>query len=278
MNFYSPLRYPGGKFKLVKYFKELIIKNNLNGGVYVEPYAGGASVAWSLLLDNYVSKIIINDYDKSIYAFWYSVLNDTERLCNKIKRTKVNLKVWEKQKKIQENKEKADLLSLGFSTFFLNRTNISGIITAGPIGGKKHESEWKINCRFNKEDLIKRIKIISAFKDKIELYNEDAVNLLSNLRKKLGKKVLFYLDPPYYVKGKELYFNFYNYEDHLAVSEEIKRIKTQKWVVTYDDVKTINNLYKEFKPTSFSLNYSAGKTQRGKELIIFSKNINRIVI
>ena len=86
MTFYSPLRYPGGKRRLVNYFKKIIIKNDLFGGVYAEPYAGGASIALSLLIDGYVSKIIINDIDRSIYAFWYSILNRTNEFCELIKK------------------------------------------------------------------------------------------------------------------------------------------------------------------------------------------------
>lgn len=281
MTFYSPLRYPGGKFKLVEYFKNLINENGLNGGFYVEPYAGGASIALSILIEGYVSKVFINDYDISIYAFWHSVLYDTDKLCDLIEKTPINLEIWKKQKEIQNNKKKIDytkkddLLILGFSTFFLNRTNISGVITAGPIGGKSQESKWKIDCRYNKEKLINKIKFIASFKDKIKLYNEDALKLISRLKDELNNKTLFYLDPPYYVKGKELYFNHYNYEDHLAISNEVKNITKQMWVITYDDVDIVKQLYKKFNPKSFTLPYSAGKTQKGKELMIFSNNLTK---
>ena len=93
MNFYSPLRYPGGKGKLTDFFHAIIEENNLSDGYYVEPYAGGASVALSLLFNEYVSKIIINDFDRSIYAFWFSVLNETRKLCELILKTKVNGKI-----------------------------------------------------------------------------------------------------------------------------------------------------------------------------------------
>lgn len=69
MDYCSPLRYPGGKGKVADYFKQIFRDNSLYDGVYVEPYAGGASVALSLLFNEYVSKIIINDIDRSIFAF-----------------------------------------------------------------------------------------------------------------------------------------------------------------------------------------------------------------
>ncbi len=274
MTFYSPLRYPGGKGKLANYFKKLFKKNSLNQGIYVEPYVGGASIALSLLIEGYASKIIINDIDKSIFAFWYSILNYTEKFCNLIKKTPVNIMVWNKQKKIQKEKDKYDILTLGFSTFFLNRTNRSGILNAGVIGGKDQKGKWKINARYNKKDLIKRIKQIATYKDKIEIYNLDAVKLIKLLKHKLPNDTLFYLDPPYYNKGKELYLNYYLDGDHKQIAKEINKIKKQKWIITYDDAGLIKKLYHKNRQIAYSLVYSAGKSKKGKELMIFSDNLN----
>ena len=279
MTFYSPLRYPGGKAKLAKYFKKLILENNLEGGTYVEIYAGGASIALSLLIEGYVSKIIINDNDKSIYSLWHSILNHPKKFCKMIEESEFTIKNWRKQQKMQGNKKrynmknKNDLLELGFSTFFLNRTNRSGIIKAGVIGGLKQNGEWKMDARYNKEALISKIKLISKYKNKIGLYNLDAIELINKIKNKLPKKSLIYLDPPYYNKGKELYMNYYEHKDHEEISKTIKNITNSKWVVTYDDVGPINKLYKGFDNYSHLLNYSAANSGKGKEIIIFSKNM-----
>ncbi|MBN2572008.1 MAG: DNA adenine methylase [Ignavibacteriales bacterium] len=279
MTFYSPLRYPGGKAKLSKYFKNLILENDLKGGTYVEIYAGGSSIALSLLIEGYVSKVIINDKDKSIYAFWYSILNHSRKFCKLIKETPLTILNWRKQKEIQRNKEKYnmknknDLLELGFSTFFLNRTNRSGILNAGVIGGLNQDGEWKMNARYNKEDLISKIKLISRYKDKIRLENLDAIQLINKIKNKLPKKSLVYLDPPYYNKGKDLYMNYYDYKDHEELAREIKKITKSKWVLTYDNVGPINNLYKGFDNYIHLLNYSVANSGKGQEVIFFSKNV-----
>jgi DNA adenine methylase len=273
MTFYSPLRYPGGKFKIVGYFKKILARNFLYDCTYVEPYTGGASVALSLLMEEYVSKIIINDIDKSIYAFWYSVLNHTDELCSLIQKTPITVSMWQKQKKIQSRRNECTMLELGFSTFFLNRTNRSGIINAGCIGGKSQLGEWKINARFNKNDLIERIRKIALYKDRIELYNLDAVALINLLKKDSKKKYLFYLDPPYYVKGKELYLNFYSGDDHKKIATTIQNIDDSSWIITYDNVMPIRALYNNFPKKIFKLNYSAGRACSGEEIMIFSKNL-----
>jgi DNA adenine methylase len=273
MDFYSPLRYPGGKGKVADYFKEIFKENLLYDGIYVEPYAGGASVGLSLLFNEYASRIIINDIDRSIYGFWHSVLNKTEELCKLINDTPVTLPEWEKQKKIQKAKENSDLLEIGFSTFFLNRTNRSGIISAGVIGGREQAGTWKIDARFNKKDLIKRIERIGRYNSNIELHNSDAVKLVKSLSKVLPEKTLFYFDPPYYIKGKDLYLNYYQHDDHKQIANAINKVFKQKWIVTYDSVIPIKSLYSKFRQSEYTLNYSAAKANKGKEVMIFSDNL-----
>lgn len=273
MHFYSPLRYPGGKGKVANYFKQIFKENLLYDGVYVEPYAGGASVALSLLFNEYVSKIIINDIDRSVFAFWYSVLNKTDDLCKLIKDIPVTLDTWDEQKRIQKEKNKYGLLKVGFSTFFLNRTNRSGILNAGMIGGRQQTGRWKINARYNKPELIDRIKRIALYKDKIELHNSDAVELVRTLCKTLPPKTLFYFDPPYYVKGKDLYFNYYKDKDHEQIAFEIRKVSKQKWIITYDNVQPIRRLYNNYRQVKYSLNYSAAQANKGEEVMIYSNNL-----
>ncbi len=275
--FYSPLRYPGGKNRLAKFIAKICVDNNINGH-YVEPYAGGASVALYLLIENKVKKITINDKDKAIYAFWYSVLNHTDELCELIDKTKINIKNWENQKGIQKNKDREkDLLKLGFSTFFLNRTNRSGIINAGVIGGKEQKGNYKIDCRFNKQDLIKRIKNIAEFKNRIVLKNLDAIDLIKKIKKESNNKnTIFYFDPPYYLKGPGLYMNSYKENDHKKVAEEIKKIKRIHWIVSYDNVSEINKLYTGIKKFKFNLTHTAFITRKGKEILFFSNKLKNI--
>lgn len=246
------------------------VKTTIVDGHYVEPYCGGASVALYLLLNGYVREITINDYDRAIYAFWYSILNDTKRFCDKISRTKVDIKTWKKQRRIQDNKEtEPDLFKLGFSTFFLNRTNYSGIIDGGMIGGVAQKSEYKIDCRFNKTELIKRIRFISLHKKHIRLTNLDALKLIKTIRK--NKNTIFYFDPPYYLKGPSLYMNFYKHDDHSRVSDEIKKIRNAKWITSYDNTPEIKNLYRKLPRKEYEFFHSAHTSRIGKEVLFFQR-------
>ena len=274
--FYSPLRYPGGKNKLSKFIAKVCVDNEINGH-YVEPYSGGASVALYLLIEKKVKKITINDFDRSIYAFWHSVLKNTKKLCDLIENTEVNIENWKKAKEVQKNKSKAKLLDLGFSTFFLNRVNISGIINAGVIGGIKQTGKYKIDCRFNKIDLIERIKLIEQHKDNMNLYHLDALDLIKKIKMEGGgKETIFYFDPPYYIKGSSLYINHYRDDQHQEVSNEIKNIKDVSWIVSYDNTPEIEKIYQWVSKKfirKYSFNHSAYKSKEGKEILFFSRNL-----
>lgn len=277
MKYASPLRYPGGKSTLTNYIRVLLKENDLLDGIYVEPFVGGAGVALSLLYNECVSKIIINDLNYSIYAFWYSVLYHSEELCSLIENVDLTVDEWLRQKEIQRSLN-VTLLELGFSTFFLNRTNRSGIINGGIIGGLDQSGKWKIDVRFNKVELVKRIEKIVRYKDRITLYNLDAIDLIKNILPGLPSKTLVYLDPPYYKKGQDLYQNHFNHQDHENLASLIKNLKNILWLLTYDNIKPIHELYKEFRKIVYSMNYSAASKYSGSEVMIFSDRLKVPVV
>ncbi|VTS36513.1 Site-specific DNA methylase [Streptococcus anginosus] len=268
----SPLRYPGGKSQVYDYVKELVETNEVT--TYIEPFMGGMGVALRLLLNNDVKKVMVNDFDKAIYAFWYSVLNFTDQLVKKIESTPITIEEWKIQKKIQENKESCnDLLLLGFSTLFLNRTNRSGIIKAGVIGGLNQNSDYKLDCRFNKKKIVEKIRLIASMKKRIKLYNMDAERFVRlNITKTTNSLTFF--DPPYYKKGPGLYTNFYNHTDHLQLSNTIKKhMQNKKWILTYDVADEIFQMYHEYYSEKYYLNYSVTKPSKGIEYIFYSSRV-----
>ncbi|EMW1933717.1 DNA adenine methylase [Escherichia coli] len=273
MAFYTPLRYPGGKGKLAYYLKGIIKHNSLLDCHYIEPFAGGAGVALELLMQEYVHKVTINDYDPAIYSFWHSILNNCEEFCEKIHQTEVSMNTWYEQKEILSANSYDDLLSLGFAAFFMNRTNRSGILNAGVIGGKAQAGKWKLDVRFNKEDLVNRIKRIAAYKDRITIQNKDTLDLLIDLSIKSHENTLMYLDPPYYVKGQELYRNFYEHQDHVDIKNQLLKMPILHWIATYDNTEQIKDIYKGQTIIDFDLQYSAQSKRVGSEVIIFSKNL-----
>lgn len=271
---YSPLRYPGGKSKLAPFIALIFESNQLCDGHYAEPYAGGAGVALALLYGDYASRIHINDLDRSLFAFWHSVLNDTEELCRRVVNTRLSIAEWRRQRRVQDDKENATLLELGFSTFFLNRTNRSGIIASGGvIGGLKQTGEWGIDARYNAADLVRRIERIAALSSRITLTNDDALAFIAKAKASLPAKSLVYLDPPYFVKGQQkLYANYYGPGDHAAVATSLDDAPWP-WVVSYDAAPEIRRLYRDYRKREYDLRYTAAERYLGSELMFFSSTL-----
>jgi len=274
MRYSTPLRYPGGKSKLACFIKLTFEVNGLKGSHYIEPYAGGAGIAFHLLLSGYTSHVHLNDVDRALYAFWCSILEDTENFCRLVHDTPVTMHSWKQQKLTQKNPDSASTLQLGFSTFFLNRTNRSGIIRGGVIGGKKQNGDWSLGARYNKTSLIARISKIAQFKEKITLHNQDASEFILWTLPKLPQTALVYLDPPYYSKSKRLYKNHYKHEDHDTVATLVKSQIKQKWIVSYDDTPEIRKLYKGYQKLFYKLNYSANSHNKGSEVMFFCHDLN----
>lgn len=269
---YSPLRYPGGKGKITPLVNILINQLGKQHNTYVEPFAGGAGVALALLLENKVDKIVINDYDKAIYSFWRAIVKDTQLLLEKIQDTPVTIDEWYKQKEIYTNCNKKYSVELAFATFFLNRTNRSGILKAGPIGGYLQNSNYSIDARYNKEKLIKRIELISSRKKDIKVYNKEILNFIKYVIPQYSENTFIYFDPPYFNKGHELYKNFFEKSDHIKIKNSIVNNVKCNWIVTYDDTKEILDIYNDYTIKRFDLNYSVANNRKSSEIIIFKNN------
>jgi DNA adenine methylase len=147
-------------------------------------------------------------------------------------------------------------------------------LRSGPIGGYNQEGEWKIDARFNKKDLAKRLEHIYDFKHQIRIYNYDALDFLKKILDLNidPEKSMVYLDPPYYAQGRDLYRKYYKPKDHLALKEYLKNDLKIKWILSYDDIDEIHNLYSDVRKNGIVFNHFANKAKVGKELLIFSDN------
>lgn len=271
---YSPLRYPGGKAPFAPFIAKVMETNGVKGGHYLEPYAGGAGVALTLLLDGHASHIHINDADPAVHAFWMSVIKHSCALLHLLDSTPITIDEWFKWRSVLRGETKASMVEKGFATLFMNRTNRSGILKAGVIGGQKQDGEYKLDARFKKEVVEARIQEIAKHSKNISVYCEDSLGLLSQCSEFLPKKSLIYLDPPYYVKGKGLYRNYYEHDDHIAIAKALQK-KSFKWpwVVSYDNTEEICAMYQLSQSLAYGLNYTAQRRYVGSEVMFFSQNI-----
>lgn len=269
----TPLRYPGGKQRLTPFVLELLIANGGEGWTYAEPYAGGAGVAMELLLDRRVDHVYLNDSSRHIYAFWKSILTDTDAFCNRLSRASVTLEAWKRHREVVRHPSAHSLLELGFSTFFLNRCNRSGILTAGVIGGQSQSGTWRIDARFPRNELISRIEAIASRRQQITVSNKDAEEFIRLKVPRLPERTLVYCDPPYYERAERLYLNAYRREDHARLATVIQRELTRPWLVSYDGHPDILRLYQKRRRFLYSLQYSAVTSYSGTEVFVFSDDL-----
>jgi DNA adenine methylase len=268
----SPLRYPGGKALLSAYVSGVIEENYLSGCTFYEPYAGGASVSLDLLRLGFIDRAVLVERDPLVYAFWHSVFNETESLCLGIEACPVTLEAWHQVLPTREvndpRKSKFSLLQLGLAGLFFNRTNFSGIIGAGPIGGQNQASAYKIDCRFNKAALVRQVRAAAALAPRVSVRFGDAITFLRKNAAKISSGFSFvYVDPPYYAQGRKLYRYHYADADHAALAAYMKA-QGYPWLVSYDDHPRIRDLYANAQMQPIYLDYKVKSTRTARELVI----------
>lgn len=270
MKISSPLRYPGGKSAMAGLLGQIRRMNGLGDRVIAEPFAGGAGASLTLLYLEETPEIYINDLDRAVYSFWWTVVNQPDLFMEMLSRKRVSMSEWRRQRDVYRNQRQSSRLLLGYAAFYLNRCNRSGIImNGGPIGGVKQSGIWKLNARFNKPDLLRRCEKIAEFRDRIHVSNGDGIDFIKELN---FDTTFFFIDPPYFVKGNSLYLNSLSEKYHATLAPLLKSMKNAAWVLTYDDCPQIRRLYAGWATIRpFSLQYSAAERRSGKELLILPK-------
>lgn len=264
----SPLRYPGGKGALYSRLRKLIRDSDLAGCIYVEPYAGGAGAGLSLLATGQVERVVINDLDPAIHAFWELLVNDPDGLMRQIETVKLNVREWKRQRQIYMARDLSDSASLGFATFYLNRTNHSGVLNGGPIGGLDQSGKYKIDARFNRDALVERIRILALYASQISVSSLDGVDVIRSYGK--AKNTFIYADPPYFEKAGSLYLNAFSPGDHERLAKTLNGLAQGSWLLTYDNVPQVPDLYSERRRRTFGLHYSAHRVTKATEIAVLS--------
>ena len=266
----SPLRYPGGKASLADFFETAIDALGLTAPTYVEPYAGGAGAGLALLYRGVVGRVVINDLDRSIHAVWDSMLNHTDDFLRRLDGASLTVEEWKRQREIYRRRDDSDLdpQDLGFATFYLNRTNRSGVLRGGIIGGLQQAGTYKMDARFNKATLRSRVEQLAEHRSKVRISHQDGV---ARLRYWLPRDNVFaYVDPPYHAKGSFLYLNSFSDEQHQDLADWLNGLADGNWILTYDMAEPIKAMYRERTSLGFNLHYSANRRELASELMVLS--------
>ncbi|MFE9836011.1 DNA adenine methylase [Streptomyces sp. NPDC005551] len=272
MRYISPLRYPGGKARLAPYIAHLLSRQRPRPRSYAEAFAGGAGAALRLLTENEVEHIYLNDLDPGVAALWRCIFLDPDALTQSVKSAEVTIDAWHRHAEIYNNPSDRTDIELGFSTFFLNRCNRSGILRARPIGGLDQTGNWKIDARFNRDSLVERIEYLAKFRDRVTISQMDARSFIRHLEPQ-SDDILMYVDPPYIVQGDRLYLDSLTSGDHEELADILRDTKL-RWLLTYDANKRITNeLYKGFRCVEFDILHTAQMQRTGVEYAIFGDRL-----
>lgn len=263
---YTPIRYPGGKSKIYSTIDAIIEANDLIGSSYAEAFCGGAGLAMQLLLKQRVSKVFLNDIDPAVYSMWKMIVHHSDELCSFVANVELSIDEWRQQKETL-SLSKAPSIKMGKAAFYLNRTNRSGILEAGPIGGQKQDGNYSIGARFNRKNLCNKIQAIAEYADNISIANMDAENFIEQVLKQQDSSLFANFDPPYVEKGPGLYKNSFDNECHDSLAKRIASCDFP-WIVTYDAVPLVDNAYSAFSRYDLSVGYSAASTKIGNEILV----------
>jgi DNA adenine methylase len=269
----SPLRYPGGKRRLVPFIAATLAANGLKPGLLAEPFAGGASVALELAATDVVERIALGDLDPNVADFWRVAFEDCDWLCGQVSSIEVNLKTW-KRFKTEEQRSARDR---ALACLFLNRTSFNGALHdhAGPIGGQAQTSAYDLACRFPRERLIKRLRAceqLAGAGKVVFVTADDAVNVLALARtraKRNNWSLFYYLDPPFWAKSNRLYQFSFTSSDHKKLAQALRYVQ-EPWLLSYDVADQIKKLYEPHHALqqTVELLYTASQRAAYEELVV----------
>ena len=271
----SPLRYPGGKSALAGLFADLITSLPVRNCTYVEPYAGGAGAGIALLREGIVNRLVINDIDPAVHCFWAQVVNNNRAFVEWIEEVPLTLDEWRRQREVYRSRC-SDQVALGRAFFYLNRTNRSGVLNAGVIGGQAQGGRYRIDARFNRQTLVERVEAIGALRSAIEVTSLDGRTVIQQHARR--RSSFLYIDPPYVHAGSQLYLNAFEARDHEALAEAVDRIAGAHWLMTYDESPFITRLYSRHFQGRLDLNYSARYPGRAAELLVASESVGELLV
>lgn len=244
--------------------------NALGNRTIAEPFAGGAGASLSLLFLEESPEIHINDADSAISDFWWALIHRSESFADMVSNARLDMAEWRHQRDVYRSRTRISRLRRGFAVFYLNRCNRSGIImNGGPIGGIQQKGKWKLDARFNKSELVRRCLKIAEYRDRVHISCRDGIKFIDEHD---NASLFFFIDPPYFAKGKTLYLNALDESYHVALGKKLRSLSNAAWVLTYDDCPEIRSIYQDWANIRpFSLRYAAAEKRTGKEVLIVPK-------
>jgi DNA adenine methylase len=276
----SPLRYPGGKSRGVKYLKDFLPEFD----EFREVFFGGGSFAFYCVQQYPKKKYAASDLNYELYCFWSQLRSNSKGLIEGIQGIFNQYKVFKEGDNpntgkelfallVSRREESLSELQRGIDFFILNRITFSGVVDSGGY------SQGSFDGRFT-QSAIDRLNATTSVVQNIEFFCEDYAFLLN----KNGANVFIFLDPPYYSATKSKLYGkkgiLHTQFDHELMFKELKN-SPHKWLITYDNSPFVKNLYKDFYQVEWQLQYGMTNSNNspsvlGNELLIANYNLKEV--
>jgi DNA adenine methylase len=264
----SPLRYPGGKSRAVKFLKQFIPEFK----EYREPMLGGGSMMFYILDEYKITNVKASDINYELYCFWNQLKTSPHKMINEIQKMFENTSDGRKlySNVLSRRENNLTKLQRAIDFFILNRITFSGVADSGGY------SQQSFEHRFTQSS-IDRLSKASSIISNVEITHND----FSQLLLESGEDVFIFLDPPYYSVSKSRLYgkkgNLHTEFDHNKFFKTITACN-HKWLITYDNCEFIRDIYKNYNQLEWELqygmnNYKQGKANKGKELLIANYDI-----
>jgi DNA adenine methylase len=232
----SLLRYPGGKSrgKLKDKIIEHIAEHH-SGGSFGELFFGGGGITLNLIKEKVVDNVIICEKDIALADLWWQIIDDPRDLIRKVERFTPSVRAFKdvKERVLAEQGN-------GFDFLVVNRLSHGGRgVKAGPQGGHNQQGQYKIDCRWKTETLVKTIGLLHRLFGTVDVdwfcgSYDDAPWGIDYL----------YMDPPYWSVGDELYQHNFTEDDHLALFDYLRG--RGGWLLSYNNCPEVRELYQGF--------------------------------
>lgn len=258
----SPLRYPGGKSRAIKFIAPIVPEFK----EYREPFLGGGSVFVYLKQISPEKTFWVNDIYTNLYHFWQQTQIDVELLIKQIHHWRNDFKDGKLlHRYLLDNIENFDALQTAAAFFIFNRVTFSGTTESGGFSKAAYEKRFTLSS-------IERVKELATILDNTVITNNDYQTLLEAE----GEKVFIFLDPPYYSATKSALYGkngaLHKGFDHKRLATILKDTK-HKWLMTYDDCDYIRKCFDFANITEWNLTYGMrnvnnSRDKKGRELFI----------
>lgn len=240
---------------------------------YYEPFFGSGSIGFKVLeeLDT-DRRVSISDIDPGIVSLWKAVHESPDELCSRIKSFTPNVDDFYSFQET-DGTDKSLTVENGFKKLALHQMSYSGLgaKAGGPIGGREQRGAYKIDCRYNVPTLTKNIGKLHTLMSRFKDLTIECKPVFSSLESIQRANSIVYLDPPYYVQGGALYANNMNVFEHQELAKRLNAAEYE-WVLSYDDVEPIRQLYSWAKVTNLEAIYTLAPAKNKRlatnELII----------